>query len=116
MHRTHSVACRVRLACRELSSATCWQIPHLRTFTLWGAVDGCKGHLPPCMAVMHVKSQDATCSQCTVTVVSKIKRSPSAWAGGRHKEAGLAVVRAKPPGAEMKRGLSESGRGCHSRP
>ena len=46
----------------------------------------------------------------------KNKKFPLGLAGGRHKEAGLAVVRAKPPGAEMKRGLSESGRGCHSRP
>lgn len=68
------LACRVRLARHELSSATCRQIPHLRTFTL-----GCCGHLPPCMAELYVKSQDTTCSQCMVTVVSKIKSSPSAW-------------------------------------
>lgn len=61
------LAFRVRLARHELSSATCWQIPHLRTFTPWGVVDGCRGHLPLCMAVLHVKSQDTTCSQCTVT-------------------------------------------------
>ncbi|XP_068389085.1 CD99 antigen-like protein 2 isoform X1 [Eschrichtius robustus] len=77
-----------------------------------------------CAGGLRVKSQDVTRSQCTVAVISKIKRPTWALAGDRLKEAGLATVRAEPtgavlagPGAEVDpEGLSQSGRGCPSRP
>lgn len=54
-----------------------------------------------CPSGLRVKSQDVTRSQCTVAVTSKIKRPTWALAGDRHKEAGLATVRAEPTGAVL---------------